>query len=214
MPTLSGGWSKELHSWRLSTRSWRRFSYSVSHDLRGPFRAVDGFSKAVLEDFGRQMPEEGHRYLQAIRQGAQRMGALIDDLLEFAHLNRQSLNKRAVNIGALVRDVLEELGSECEGRQIEIHSDNLPGCAGDPELLKQVWMNLLSNAVKYTHKCERAVVEIGCVKKAFGAPASESRANRKGRAFCSRQAADPRSYTTFPLSWHRVRWRARCERRR
>jgi PAS domain S-box-containing protein len=141
------------------------FSYSVSHDLRAPLRAVDGFSKAVLEDFGEQLPEEGHLYLQRVREGAQRMGALIDDLLEFAHLNRRSLNKRAVNMRALVRDVIEESGPECEGRQIEIHSDDLPGCAGDPALLKQVWVNLLSNAIKYTRKCERALVEIGCVKE-------------------------------------------------
>ena len=138
------------------------FSYSVSHDLRAPLRAVDGFSLIVVEDYGQQLPEEGLRYLYEIRQGVQRMAALIDDLLEFARLSRQPLNKRAVDTERLVRGVIEDLGSQREGRQIEIRIDVLPPCHGDPALLKQVWVNLLSNALKYTRKCERAVLEIGC----------------------------------------------------
>jgi len=139
------------------------FSYSVSHDLRAPLRAVDGFSQAVLEDYGEQLPEEGLRYLRTIRNGAQRMGALIDDLLEFARLNRQSLNKRVVDTEKLVREVIEDL--QQEGRQLEISIGDLPKCQGDSALLKQVWINLLSNALKYTGKCERPVVEIGCLRE-------------------------------------------------
>jgi light-regulated signal transduction histidine kinase (bacteriophytochrome) len=141
------------------------FSYSVSHDLRAPLRAVDGFSQAVVEDYGQQLPEEGRRYLQAIREGAQRMGSLIDDLLDFARLSRQSLNKRAVDTEGLVRDAIEDLALQREGRQIEIRTGDLPPCQGDPALLKQVWVNLLSNAIKYTRKCERAVLETGCVRE-------------------------------------------------
>jgi len=115
-----------------------------------------------VEDYGQQLPEEGLRYLQEICHGAQRMAALIDDLLEFARLSRQPLNKRAVDTERLVRGVIEDLGSQREGRQIEIRIDVLPPCHGDPALLKQVWVNLLSNALKYTRKCERAVLEIGC----------------------------------------------------
>jgi PAS domain S-box-containing protein len=138
------------------------FSYSVSHDLRAPLRAVDGFSQAVLEDYGPQLPEEGQRYLQTIREGAQRMGALIDALLTFSRLSRLPLKKRAVDTGGLVRDTIEELDSQREGRRIEICVGDLPPCQGDPALLKQVWLNLLSNAFKYTRQREPAVIEVGC----------------------------------------------------
>jgi signal transduction histidine kinase len=140
------------------------FSYSVSHDLRTPLRAVDGFSQAVLKDYGPQLPEEGRRYLQTIRKGAQRMGALIDDLLAFARLNRQELSKRAIDTGSLVRGALDELGYPWPDRAVEIVMGNLPASSGDPALLKQVWLNLLSNALKYTRKRGKAVVEIGCMK--------------------------------------------------
>ncbi|HXA15087.1 MAG TPA: PAS domain S-box protein [Opitutaceae bacterium] len=140
------------------------FSYSVSHDLRSPLRAVDGYSQAVLEDYGSQLPEGGRRYLQTIREGAQRMGALIDDLLTFARLNRQELGKRVIDTGKLVRGALDELGSPWPDRSVEILVGDLPASSGDPALLKQVWLNFLSNALKYTRKREKTVVEIGCMK--------------------------------------------------
>ena len=99
------------------------FSYSVSHDLRAPLRAVDGFSQALLEDFGPQLPEEGQRQVRTIREGAQRMGALIDDLLAFSRLGRQSLRKPVVvDMDRLVREALEDLLPERQGRRIEIRS--------------------------------------------------------------------------------------------
>lgn len=138
------------------------FSYSVSHDLRAPLRAVDGFSQAVLEDYGAQLPEAGRRDLQTIREGAQRMGILIDDLLTFSRLSRSPLNKVEVNTGKLVRNVLEGLKSQEDGREIDVRIGDLPGCLGDPALLNQVWINLLSNAFKYTRRRDPAVIEIGC----------------------------------------------------
>ena len=86
------------------------FSYSVSHDLRAPLRAADGFSQAVLEDFGRLLPEEGQRYLRTIRNSTQRMGALIDDLLAFARLSRLEMSRKVVDLDELVGGVLSELG--------------------------------------------------------------------------------------------------------
>ncbi len=138
------------------------FSYSVSHDLRSPLRAIDGFSQAILEDYGTQLPPEGLHYLQTIREGAQRMGILIDDLLTFSHLSRASLNRQTVNTAELVRSVIEDLSSERQGRQIEIRIGELLPCQGDRALLKQVWTNLLSNAVKYTRHRNPALIEIGC----------------------------------------------------
>ena len=138
------------------------FSYSVSHDLRAPLRAVDGFSQAVMEDYGPQLPPEGQRQLQTIRDSAQRMGELIDDLLAFARLSRQPLARRTVETGKLVREVLGEMSAQQQGRQIDLRVGELPDCDGDRALLKQVWINLIANALKYTRRRTRAVVEIGC----------------------------------------------------
>lgn len=144
-----------------ANRELEAFSYSVSHDLRAPLRAVDGFSQAVMEDFGALLPKDGQRQLQTIRTSAQRMGELIDDLLAFSRLSRQPLNKQPVEMVRLVRSVLADLADETTGREIEILVGDLPVCDGDPRLLRQVWMNLLSNALKYTRRRARAVVEVG-----------------------------------------------------
>ena len=138
------------------------FSYSVSHDLRAPLRAVDGFSQAVLEDYGGQLPEEGRRDLQTIREGAQRMGMLIDDLLKFSRLSRAPLNKQQVNTGKLVGNVLESLESQRAGRQVDFYIGELPNCQGDAGLINQVWVNLIANALKYTRRRETSIIEIGC----------------------------------------------------
>ena len=138
------------------------FSYSVSHDLRAPLRTLDGFSLALIDDYGGQLPPEAQRYLQTIRAGAQRMGSLIDDLLAFSHLSRQSLMKRTVDTEHLVRAAMTELAALEHGRDVEVRIGELPPCEGDPALLKQVWLNLLSNAWKYTRKRHPAIVEAGC----------------------------------------------------
>jgi signal transduction histidine kinase len=147
-----------------ANRELEAFSYSVSHDLRTPLRAIDGFSQVVLERFGPQLPEEGRKYLGTIRAGAQKMGALIDDLLTFARLNKQAINKRPFDTAKLVRDVLDELGYPWPDRKIELRLGNLPLSSGDPALLKQVWLNLISNSLKYTRKQPAALIEIGSVQ--------------------------------------------------
>ncbi|HEY0863545.1 MAG TPA: PAS domain S-box protein [Lacunisphaera sp.] len=151
-----------------ANRELEAFSYSVSHDLRAPLRAVDGFSQAVVEDFGTLLPEEGRRQLQTIRYSAQRMGSLIDDLLTFSRLSRQALAKRPIDTGVLVRTVLHELGSPWPDRHIQVRTAGLPPNRGDPALLKQVWINLLSNALKYTRKRDPAIIEIGCEQRPDG----------------------------------------------
>lgn len=137
------------------------FSYSVSHDLRAPLRAVDGFSLAMLEDYGPKLPSEGRRYLETIRNGAQRMGVLIDDLLSFSRLSRKPLAKQTVDTNQVVQDVLADLRDQQQDRQLELRIGDLPPCHGDPALLKQVWVNLVSNALKYTRKRDTAKIEIG-----------------------------------------------------
>jgi signal transduction histidine kinase len=143
------------------------FSYSVSHDLRSPLRAIEGFSRVVLEEYGDPLAPEGKAYLQRVCDSARKMGQLIDDLLAFACLGRQPLNKQLIDPGGIVRQCLAEMSKEQQDRQVEIVIDELPSCQADPALLKQVWMNLLSNALKYTCKRETAHIEIGC---RIGAP--------------------------------------------
>ena len=147
---------------QIANQELESFSYSVSHDLRAPLRAVDGFSQAVIEDYGRLLPDEGRRYLQTIRSGAQRMGALIDDLLTFSRMNRSTLQKQPVNTAKLVAAVCEELGAPWPDRTVVVRTEPLPPSVGDPALLKQVWINLLSNALKYTRKQAAAEIVIGC----------------------------------------------------
>jgi len=138
------------------------FSYSVSHDLRAPLRAMDGFSRILLDDYGPTLDGEAKEYLQIIRDNAGQMGQLIDDLLNFSRLSRQPLQKRAVETSHVVRTVLEDLSIEQQGRELEIAVNELPACTADASLLKQVFVNLLSNAFKYTRDRHPAVVEVGC----------------------------------------------------
>jgi PAS domain S-box-containing protein len=137
------------------------FSYSVSHDLRAPLRAIDGFSRILVRKSADELSPEAQRYLNLIRDNTQHMGRLVDDLLAFAHLNRQLLKRESVVMSRLVQQTLNDLKPEVAERQVDIHLGDLGTCAGDPSLLKQVWINLLSNALKFTRRSETALVEIG-----------------------------------------------------
>ncbi len=141
------------------------FSYSVSHDLRAPLRAVDGFSRILMEDHAPDLPADAVRLLGLVRRNTQQMGRLIDDLLAFSRLSRQPVDKQSVNTVDLVHQVLETLRSDLEGRKVEIAIGELPICQGDPVLLRQVWMNLLSNALKFTREQEVARIEVGYKQK-------------------------------------------------
>jgi PAS domain S-box-containing protein len=144
------------------------FSYSVSHDLRAPLRAINGFAGIVLEDFGPQLPEAGRGYLQRIRNGGRRMGELIDDLLAFSRLSRQPVNRQLVDSARIVQEALDELKPQREGRQIELRTGVLSPCLADSTLMKQVWVNLLSNALKYSRDRQPAMVEVGCLRENNG----------------------------------------------
>jgi PAS domain S-box-containing protein len=144
-----------------ANRELESFSYSVSHDLRAPLRAIDGFSQAVQEDFGPQLPEEAQRFLKTIREGAQRMGVLIDDLLTFSRLSRLPLARSAVDTNELVAALVREMNPPDSDSHAEIEVKDLPQSNADPSLLKQVWINLLSNALKYTRHRQGARIEIG-----------------------------------------------------
>ncbi len=137
------------------------FSYSVSHDLRAPLRAIDGFSRIVLDDYGDRLDAEGKRQLGVIRANTQRMGRLIDDLLAFSRAGRAALRCSRVDVAHVVRAAFAEVavGPEEQGR-IELVVGELPDAWADPALIQQVWVNLLSNAVKFSRPRQRAVIHV------------------------------------------------------
>ncbi|HXF94694.1 MAG TPA: PAS domain S-box protein, partial [Gemmatimonadales bacterium] len=142
-------------------RELEAFSYSVSHDLRAPLRAMDGFSRIVLEEHAGGLDPEGRRLLDVVRENARRMGQLIDDLLAFSRLGRQPLRARSVDLVELAREVAAELRAAEPERAIEITVAPLPPARGDRALLRQVLVNLLQNAVKFTRGRAPARIEVG-----------------------------------------------------
>jgi signal transduction histidine kinase len=142
-------------------RELEAFSYSIAHDLRTPLRAIDGFSRILVDEFSGALPAEAQRQIAVVRGNAQRMGRLIDDLLGFVQLTRQPLKRCAVDMPALVRTCLDELSEERQSRAVSVTVAELPGAEADPALLKRVWLNLISNALKYTRKQPDASVQIG-----------------------------------------------------
>jgi signal transduction histidine kinase len=148
------------------------FSYSVSHDLRAPVRAVDGFVRILEEDYGERLDAEGRRLLAVVRESAQRMGQLIEDLLAFARLGRQPLRTRQVQLEELVTQTMAELCAGREARRIDFAVGRLGTVEADPALLKQALANLLANAIKFTRGKDPAVVEVGCRGEAKPEPAS------------------------------------------
>jgi PAS domain S-box-containing protein len=126
------------------------FSYSVSHDLRAPLRHIGGFSKMLVEEFGSTLDPTAQHYLDRIQSGTQKMGLLIDELLNLARVGRQALNRRPTQLSAIVAEVIAMLQPESEGRQVEWVIADLPAAECDPVLVRQVFQNLLANALKFT----------------------------------------------------------------
>jgi PAS domain S-box-containing protein len=129
------------------------FSYSVSHDLRAPLRHIGGFSKLLMEEFGTSLNPVAQRHLERIQAGTQKMGLLIDELLNLARVGRQALNLQPTGLNSMVAEVIAILQPESEGRQVEWDISELPAVECDPILIKQVFQNLLSNALKFTRPC-------------------------------------------------------------
>jgi signal transduction histidine kinase len=153
---------------RDANKELEAFCYSVSHDLRAPLRAIDGFSRILVEDYATTLDDEARDFLETIRGNARKMGRLIDDLLEFSRLNRQPLKTETIDMTALVRRALDDLRPEPDGRGVAVEVGHLPPCMGDPALLKQVYLNFLSNAFKYTRDREDARVEVGSREEESG----------------------------------------------
>jgi len=137
------------------------FSYSVSHDLRTPLRAIDGFSRMLLEDYGSELDDEGKRLLNVVRDNTGRMSRLIDDILHFSRTGRAGMSFSEIDMEGMARAVIDELKPLVAGRKLHISLGQLPGAQGDRAMLHQVFENLLSNAIKFTGRNEDAHIDIG-----------------------------------------------------
>jgi PAS domain S-box-containing protein len=153
---------------QAANRELEAFSYSVSHDLRTPLRAVDGFSRLVVKRYGDKFDGEGLRMLGLIRGGAQRMGRLIDDLLAFSRLGRQPLDHALIDMQPLARSVFDELAALDPARRLRLDLRPLPPARGTQAMIRQVWVNLLSNAIKFTQHREVGEIEIGARRSGDG----------------------------------------------
>ncbi len=142
-------------------RELESLAYSVSHDLRAPLRAIDGFSRMLIEDHAQSLNADGRRLLDVVRENTQLMGTLIENLLSFSRLTRSEMRPSAIDMAGLARSVYHELTSPEERSRIDFTLGELPVGWGDPAMLKQVWMNLLSNAIKFSSRREHPVIEVG-----------------------------------------------------
>ena len=151
----------QLRTSELETanRSLEAFSYSVSHDLRAPLRAVDGFARAIMEDYANLLDETGNDYLQRIRRGAQNMSELIDDLLELSRISRAEIRRSEIDLTALATQISSELAASDTGRKVELDIQPDMIVEGDQRLMNVVLHNLLENAWKYTSRQPDARIE-------------------------------------------------------
>lgn len=150
--------TSELQS---ANKELEAFSYSVSHDLRTPLRAIDGFSQVLLEDHREKLDKEGRRVLDIIRDNTGRMGELISDLLTFSRLGRKEIRKIKINMENLARAIFEELRSATPQGKLKTMINVLPSAFGDESLIREVLTNLISNAIKFSKNEKSPVIEVG-----------------------------------------------------
>jgi signal transduction histidine kinase len=161
---LNGRLARHAAQLEVSNRELEGFSYSVSHDLRIPLRAVSGYAQIMEEDYGAGLDQEGRRLLSLVRGNANMMNTLIDDLLTFSRLGNQALQKAEVDMTKLARAAVAQCGAaEAAGGTAppEVHIGALPNAPGDASLLRQVWTNLIANAIKYSATRTPARIEVG-----------------------------------------------------
>jgi signal transduction histidine kinase len=141
------------------------FSYSVSHDLRAPLRAIVGFSSILQEDYQAGMDEDAKQYLGNIQRNAVRMGKLIDEILAFSRLHRSAINRQRLDLGKLFEEELEGYKETHKLSKLEYVIDKLPPAEGAPELIRQVVHNLISNAIKYSSREVKPLIEVGVMNE-------------------------------------------------
>ncbi len=152
---------EKLHQARSLNRELEAFSYSVSHDLRAPLRSIDGFSQALLEDYGETLDDDGQDYLRRVRAASQRMAQLIDDLLNLSRLTRSEMHREAVNLSTIASEIVQDLKQLEPDRNIRVKIEPDIIANGDERLLRAVFENLINNAWKFTQNSPNACLEFG-----------------------------------------------------
>ncbi len=137
------------------------FAYSVSHDLRAPLRAIDGFSRILLEDQADKLDDEGKRLLNVVRDNTSRMEQLIDDILRFSRTGRMEMAVAEIDMERLAREVFAELQPAVDSSKLQVEIERLPAARGDNAMMRQVFVNLLSNALKFSRNKEPARIKVG-----------------------------------------------------
>ncbi len=150
---------------KANIKELESFSYSISHDLRSPLRSIDGFSQAIYEDYYDLLDEDGKDYIQRTRAATQRMGVLIDDILNLSKITRVDINIKNINLSEIAYSIIEDLKRYYPERKVECIIKNDVFVFGDKSLLTSVLDNLIGNAWKFTSKNEHAVIEFGTIEK-------------------------------------------------
>ena len=145
----------------FTNRELEAFSYSVSHDLHTPLRALNGYASILIEDYSDVLDSEGKRMLNAIVDQSKKMGCLIDDLLSFSRINMNEIKISAIDMHNLAINVYNELTTDSDKVKIDFHISDIDVTYGDASMIKQIWVNLISNAIKYTSKIAKPAIEIG-----------------------------------------------------
>ncbi len=155
---------QQIAELKITKKELESFTYSVSHDLRAPLRAIAGYSKMLQEDFGDILSGEAHENFEAVISNTVRMGKLIDDLLAYSRLGAKKLRFTKIDIKALSSEIFKELSQFEPDRKLKIKIGQLPPVVADDTLIRQVVSNLLSNAIKFTSTRDEALIEVGCEK--------------------------------------------------
>lgn len=153
----------ELRSRQLESanKELEEFSYSISHDMRTPLRAIDGFSKILIEEHGARLDDEGRRMLRVVRENARHMGRLIDDILQFLRLGKRKMEGEGLDLASLAQDVFAELSAAAPARRMRLMVQSLPAAWGDREMIRQALRSLLSNAIKFSAAQAETMIELG-----------------------------------------------------
>jgi len=154
---------RDITELRQRTEELEGFTYSVSHDMRAPVRAIDGFTRILIEEYSNSLDDEGRRLLSIVRQNTEKMGQLIDGLLALSRLGREKVMFGDIDMADLARTAFDEQkAADARQREISFRAAQLPPAYGDKRLITQVFQNLLSNAIKFTRNEKSAVIEVGC----------------------------------------------------
>lgn len=158
---LNNELSKQAEKLADANEELEAFAYSVSHDLRVPLRAIDGFSRIMVEDYEKELDEEGIRLLNIIRDNTKKMGQLIDDILLLSRAGRQEMNLAEMDMNSIVQGVYNDFSNQTENRNLNFMVGELPPVYGDRTLIYQVYTNLIGNSIKFTSHRDPAEITVG-----------------------------------------------------